>query len=70
MLILCRRTGERIIVGENQEVFITVTKVERGNVWIGIDADKDVPIHREEVLIKILEERQCNLLKEKEGLNE
>ncbi len=59
MLVLCRRVGERIIIGENQEVFITVTRVEGGSVWIGVDADKDVPVHREEVLIRILEEREA-----------
>lgn len=64
MLVLCRRAGERIIIGENQEVFITVIRVEGGNVHIGIDAAKDVPIHREEVLMRILHERQYNHLME------
>lgn len=62
MLVLCRRTGERIIIGENQEVFITVTRVEGGNVYLGIDAEKDVPIYREEVLKRIINEREYNLL--------
>lgn len=62
MLVLCRRIGERIIIGENQEVFITVTRVEGGNVYIGIDAEKDVPIYREEVLKRIINEREYNIL--------
>ena len=64
MLILGRKAGQRIFVGENNEVVITVVKTIGNTTYIGIDAEKDVPVHREEILIKILEERQ-NLENEK-----
>lgn len=47
MLILSRAPGERIMVGDN--VVLTVIKVEKGRVHIGIDAPREVPVHREEI---------------------
>jgi carbon storage regulator len=48
MLVLGRRPGEKIAIGEN--VVITVCDILRGKVRIGIDAPKDVVIRREEVV--------------------
>jgi carbon storage regulator len=58
MLVLGRMAGQRIFVGENNEVVITVMGRKGATIYIGVDAEKDVPIHREEVLMKILKERQ------------
>jgi carbon storage regulator len=58
MLVLGRRSGERIIVGENNEVVITVLGTKGGTTYIGIDAEKDIPVNREEILMRILNERQ------------
>ena len=53
MLVLSRKTNERIIIAEG-EIIITVVGVRRdGSVKLGIDAPDDIPIHREEVQISI-----------------
>ncbi|WNZ58476.1 carbon storage regulator CsrA [Microbulbifer sp. SSSA005] len=51
MLILKRRTGENLRIGTN--VVITVIEVKGSQVKIGIDAPKSLPIHREEIYIRI-----------------
>ncbi|MBI1312751.1 carbon storage regulator CsrA [bacterium] len=47
MLVLTRRKNERIRIGES--IVITVVEVRGDKVRIGIEAPKDVPVHREEV---------------------
>lgn len=49
MLVLSRKLGEKIYVGEN--VCITVVDIDRGKVRIGIEAPRDVPIYREELIV-------------------
>lgn len=51
MLILTRRLGERIIVGN--DVKITVLGTRGNQVRLGIDAPKDVSVHREEIYNRI-----------------
>ena len=53
MLILTRRVGETLMVGD--EVSVTVLGVKGNQVRIGINAPKDIEIHRSEVFEKILE---------------
>ena len=55
MLILSRKMGESIHVGDS--VTVTVLGVTRGQVKIGIDAPKDLTVHREEVYRRIQEEK-------------
>lgn len=50
MLILTRKVGESIHIGD--DVKVTVLGVKGGQMRIGIDAPNDVPIHREELLNK------------------
>jgi carbon storage regulator len=50
MLILTRKSGETITIGENIEV--KVLSIKGGQVRIGIDAPQSVSITREEVLLK------------------
>lgn len=52
MLILSRRIGETITLGD--DVQVTVLGVSRDKVRIGITAPKDVPVHREEVHEQII----------------
>jgi len=55
MLILTRRIGESLMVGD--EVTITVLGINGNQVRIGINAPKDLPVHREEVYDKIQREK-------------
>lgn len=48
MLVLSRKLGEKICIGEN--ICITVVDVERGKIRLGIEAPRDVPIFRQELL--------------------
>jgi carbon storage regulator len=48
MLVLSRRLGEKITIGEN--VVITVVDIDRGKVRLAIEAPVDVPIYRQELL--------------------
>ena len=48
MLVLTRQTNERILIGE--DIVIEVREVRGNQVRIGIEAPKDVPVVREELL--------------------
>ena len=48
MLVLCRRLGQRFQVG--QDVRITIVKIDRNSVRIGIEAPDEVAVYREEIL--------------------
>lgn len=56
MLVLSRQLDEKIIIGES--IVITVVEIRRGLVRLGIDAPRDVPVHREEVYNAIKEAEQ------------
>jgi len=51
MLILTRKAGETLMIGE--DVSITVIGVKGNQVRIGINAPKDVAVHREEIYDRI-----------------
>jgi carbon storage regulator len=54
MLVLTRRPGESIIVGEN--IVITVIEIKGGQVRIGIDAPREVEVYREEIYEQVRQE--------------
>ena len=56
MLILTRRVGESLKIGDN--VTVTVLAINGHQVRIGIDAPRDVPVHREEIYERIKQEQQ------------
>ncbi len=47
MLVLSRKVGERILIG--QDIAITVVRVSGGGVRLGIEAPNDLPVVREEL---------------------
>jgi len=49
MLVLSRKPGERVRIGE--DVVLTIVRIGPNSVRIGIDAPKDVGIYREELLL-------------------
>jgi len=56
MLIFIRRTGET--TRNDDDIEVTVLAVTGNQVRIGVEAPKDVPVHREEIYQRIAEERE------------
>jgi len=54
MLILTRTIGERLMIGEN--VVVTILNVQGNQVRIGIDAPREIAVHREEIYERIKNE--------------
>src|SRR3954467_5848273 len=48
MLVLSRKLGEKIYISDN--ICITVVDIDRGKIRLGIEAPRDVPIYRQELL--------------------
>jgi carbon storage regulator len=55
VLILTRRVGETLKIGE--DVTVTVMAVKSGQVRLGIGAPKDVPVYREEIYERVKQEQ-------------
>ena len=56
MLILTRKANETLIVGDN--VTVTILGVKGNRVRIGVNAPKEISVHREEVYNRIIAEKQ------------
>ncbi|MCC7256771.1 MAG: carbon storage regulator CsrA [Gammaproteobacteria bacterium] len=56
MLILTRRVGETVIIGN--DVDVTVLGVKGNQVRLGVKAPRDVAVHREEIFQRICEEQK------------
>lgn len=59
MLVLTRNIGQTIVIGD--EIWMSVLGVKGGVVRLGIDAPVHIPVHREEIYLKV---QQASLMKE------
>lgn len=57
MLILTRRVGEAVMIGN--EVTVTILGVKGNQVRVGVNAPRDVAVHREEIFERIKREDQA-----------
>jgi carbon storage regulator len=68
MLVLTRKAGEGIIIGD--DIRITVVELKGGGVRIGIDAPREMKVHRQEVFERIKQENKEATLWDIADLNE
>jgi carbon storage regulator len=66
MLILTRRAGERVVIGD--DVYVTVMEVSGQTVRLGIAAPKGLPIFREEIYLAVQEENRAAAAAEADAL--
>ena len=57
MLVLSRKQGQKLIIGDNIEIVIVEIRGDRAR--LGIDAPTDVSIHREEVHERLRRGKEC-----------
>lgn len=56
MLVLTRKSGQGIMIGD--EIRISIVSIDGERVRLGIDAPRDVSVHREEVYLEIKQENE------------
>ena len=68
MLILTRRVGETLVIGD--DVTITVLGVRGSQVRLGVNAPKDIAVHREEIYQRIQNEKSGEISSESDENND
>ncbi len=63
MLILTRKSGEKIRIGK--DIIISIVENSTGQVKLGIEAPQHIPVHREEIYNQIQAENQAALVSER-----
>ena len=56
MLILTRRVGEKLIIGD--DIIVTILSLKGNQIRVGIDAPREVEVHRQEVFDRIQKEKE------------
>jgi len=56
MLILTRRPGETVMIGD--DVSVTVLSIKGNQIRVGVTAPRNIPVHREEIYVRIVEENR------------
>ncbi len=67
MLVLTRKAGEGLIIGD--DITIKIVEIKGGGVRIGIDAPRDSKIYRQEVYDRIIEENKTAMQWDMDALN-
>lgn len=65
MLILTRKAGESIMIGD--DITITLLGIRGGQIRLGFDAPPEISIHREEIYNRIQREKEAKLIDVLEG---
>ncbi|MCE2425839.1 MAG: carbon storage regulator CsrA [Pseudomonadales bacterium] len=65
MLILTRRVGETLMIGD--DITVTVLGVKGNQVRVGVNAPRNVAVHREEIYERIREEEQPDQIRSQTG---
>lgn len=60
MLILTRRIGETVVIGDEGKISFTIIEINGSQVRIGINAPKEIPVHRQEIAMRIINEKLKN----------
>ena len=66
MLVLTRKSEQKIVIGNRKKIVITVLKVQGGMVSLGFEADRDEPIYRMELLEEIEAENADGVIQTEE----
>ncbi len=54
MLVLSRKKGERVVIGQN--VYVKIIEIRGDRVKLGFEGPNEIPIHREEIVFRITAE--------------